>query len=542
MRNRLLLSGLPLILLLTACPGSDDDDDTPPPEPSFCEANGWQERAWNGDGPYGELRHDLADDFSVDLLDGTEWNLRDHWTGCENYVFLTDRRYYSQLNTATIWEDGVADLISRSPRNVHYFFISDRSEASTDEVMEEMADRVAQDLASLGDEDYAWWSERIHLVADHVSEVNGWVEAVLEDVGYFYNFGIDREQRIRLLGSFADVNRYDAALSAADAWPWESNLAYAGYEPRSWNFLGDRAARLEAEDVTVVTAWEGEVLAHVVETVVDFPDAATLAGFDTLEIDLVMDCADPEAAEFGNCGSWDYLSHIYLVDEAAETSWELARFITTYHREGHYVVDATPMLVHLAAGGPRTIEFHVSPSWNPQAYLTRMDFRFSNRGKGHAPSEATYLWGTRSFDSSYNEAREPVEVAIPAGAQKVELWALITGHGMDNGNCAEFCNHQHEFTVGTSSYTESHDTVGDNMGCVSETDNGMVPNQGGTWWFGRGGWCPGQQVEPTVFDVTEDVEPGSTATVSYRALLSGSDSIPDGSGNIVLSSYLVVYE
>ena len=48
-----------------------------------------------------------------------------------------------------------------------------------------------------------------------------------------------------------------------------------------------------------------------------------------------------------------------------------------------------------------------------------------------------------------------------------------------------------------------------------------------------------------------DVQPGCligaakfdyTITVSYRALLNGNPAIPDNSGNIKLSSYLVVYE
>jgi hypothetical protein len=124
----------------------------------------------------------------------------------------------------------------------------------------------------------------------------------------------------------------------------------------------------------------------------------------------------------------------------------------------------------------------------------------------------------------------------------VELWAVITGHGMDAGNCAEFCRHQHEFSIGEQSWLVDHDLVGQNMGCIDAIDQGMVPNQGGTWWFGRGGWCPGQQVDPDVFDVTDAATPGETITVSYRALLSGNPSIPDNSGNIKLSSYLVVYE
>ena len=541
MHHRLLLFStlLCLVLALGCQPESDDDDSADEPEePSYCEELGLLEREWH-EGPYGELRHDVADDFTLDLIDGTEWNLRDNFTGCDNYVFMTDRRHRSDSNNESIWSDGVADLIERSPPNVHYFFISERSESGTAQTMADFADLVDQDLASLSDDERAWWADRIHLVEDHLNEVNGYVERVLEGIGYFYNFGIDREQRIRNLGSFADVQRY----IGGDGWPWENNLAYAAYEPRAWNFLGDRNAALAAEeDVTIVTAWTGEVLAEKVDKEVVFPDAATLAGFDTLEIDLNMDCADSEAAEFGNCGPWDYLSHIYLLDPDGETWWELARFITTYHREGRYLVDATPMLTRLAAGGAQTLRFDISPPWNPQAYLTQMDFRFSNRGKGYRPTQSTFLWGTRGFNSGYNEAREPVEVTVPESAKRVEIWAIITGHGMDTGNCAEFCRHQHEFSIGDESWLVDHDRVGQDMGCVDAIDEGMVPNQGGTWWFGRGGWCPGQQADPDVIDVTDSVAPGSTITVNYQAMLNGSMTIPDGSGNIVLTSYLVVYE
>jgi len=46
---------------------------------------------------------------------------------------------------------------------------------------------------------------------------------------------------------------------------------------------------------------------------------------------------------------------------------------------------------------------------------------------------------------------------------------------------------------------------------------------------------------PFVVDVTKDVEPGGTATVSYRGLYDG-DTPDDGSGDISMSSWLVVYE
>ena len=54
----------------------------------------------------------------------------------------------------------------------------------------------------------------------------------------------------------------------------------------------------------------------------------------------------------------------------------MARFVTTYHRAGRYLVDATPMLAFLKDGGMRKIRYDASS----QKYLSKIDFRFSNRG------------------------------------------------------------------------------------------------------------------------------------------------------------------
>jgi len=279
-----------------------------------------------------------------------------------------------------------------------------------------------------------------------------------------------------------------------------------------------------------------------VETETEFPVADTMAGFDTLEIDLTMDCPNPQKAEFGNCGAWDYLVHLHMQDPEDETKWiEVARFISTYHREGRYIVDASHMLPHFKTGGKRKLKYNISPQWNQQAYLTQMDFRFSNKGKGTQPVESHFLWSGQGFDSAYNSKFEAREVAIPADAKKVEIRAIITGHGMDTNNCAEFCNHQHVFTANGKAFEKSHPSVGNSEGCIDQIENGMTPNQGGTWWFGRGGWCPGQQVEPWIQDITEQVTPGENAQLSYMAKYNGG-AIPDKSGNIVMSSFLVIYK
>ncbi|MBM4377431.1 MAG: hypothetical protein FJ095_20315 [Deltaproteobacteria bacterium] len=507
----------------------------------FCVAEGLPSVAFDAVGPYGKKRHQLAEDFEVPLVDGTTFRLSERFSGCESYVFLTSARRNSDLDSTSLWKRDIDQLTKKSPRNVHYFFVANRMAADAQTELDELAPRLEAALAKLEPAEAEHFRARLHLVAKHSSELDGWLGSMLSTGEGRAGFAIDRRQEIRFLGNFADVKRFKSALQNAGKWPWESNLSYASYEARLYNYEAKRAAALAADGATVVSAWKDEVLKYVVEKEVDLPDAAAMAGFDTLTIDNVMDCPDPDKGEFGNCGAWDYLAHLYLLDEDGVTWRELARFITTYHREGHYTVDATPMLAFLKKGGKRKLRYTISPEWNQQAYLSRVDFRFSNQKKGYRPTTAHPLWGGGAFNSMYASTYTPLELDIPATAKRVELWALITGHGGATKNCAEFCDHQHEFTVNGNVHLKAHPESTKQDGCIAEVDDGMVPNQGGTWWFGRGGWCPGQQVKPYVVDVTAEVPAGGKATVSYRGLLSGATP-PDNAGDIVMSSHLVVYE
>ncbi|KAK9834955.1 hypothetical protein WJX84_012406, partial [Apatococcus fuscideae] len=71
---------------------------------------------------------------------------------------------------------------------------------------------------------------------------------------------------------------------------------------------------------------------------------------------------------------------------------------------------------------------------------------------------------------------------------------------------------------------------------------GVEPNEHGTWQYGRNGWCDGQQVEPTVFDVTEEMAPaGSLNHVSYQGLFQGKDPDPQQPpGYIMMQSSIIL--
>jgi hypothetical protein len=506
-----------------------------------CDALGLPVRAWSA-GPYGTHRGELADDFELPEHDGTTWSLRDHWSGCESYVFLPDTLRVSDADPTSLWESAadLAKLVATSPKNVHWFFVSRAAtDAKADASLGAMQGRVDALLGKLAAADAAHWKERLHVVGKRAGALGGWVQGVLAGHGAG-GFAVDRLQRVRGVGNLADVARFDQALQDGGKWPWKANLAFAAYEARHFDQLAKRQAHLDADGATVVPLWDGEVLSEFAEKDVTLPSAAAMAGFDTLEIEIDQMCPDPDSSEFGNCGAWDYLASLTLkVDDA--TSRELARFITAYHRETHWVVDASPMLALLKDGGTRHLRWDFAPSWNVQPTATRVALRFSDQKKPWKPARATFLWSGGAFGSGYDALHPPVDVPVGAATKHAEVWALVTGHGAATNQCAEFCDHQHQLVVGGKTFLHEFKEAGSSNKCVPQVDSGMTPNQGGTWWFGRGGWCPGRQVDPWVTDVTAEATPGQPLHLEYHGLYGGKVP-PDGSGDITLSSYLVEYE
>lgn len=148
---------------------------------------------------------------------------------------------------------------------------------------------------------------------------------------------------------------------------------------------------------------------------------------------------------------------------------------------------------------------------------------------------------------------------------QVELYTVITGHGSDENGCGEFCVTSHHFLVnGVFNNTRIFDSAGSNvcernvihttfalyckspiqyysskswstfddiwltghrymfcsrsyvgalgcgigsaLGCAMRVREGAVPNEHGTWLYGRGGWCDGLQVNPWRIDITKQVQ------------------------------------
>jgi Peptide-N-glycosidase F, C terminal len=532
---------LPLALLGCGDTASTDDAGVPDlsapdlaPAGPACSAENPHGAAFDTGEP-GTTSRTLAGDFTVPTLDG-DFTLSTAWTGCDSFLFIPYNA--SSPSSKALWSSSLDDLLTLSPPGVHYVFASFSATTAMADVTE-IKSRVDAALANLSAEDQAHWKPRFHYITAGVRTLGNWISTWLARPQLA--FGIDRLQRIREVGLLAPVTGQQNP----------PELDFLAYEARYYDFEWSRQQTLH--DAKIIHVFDGTTMDQTV--VVDFPDAKTMAGYDTMELDLGMWCKDHLEA---NCAQWDYIQDLVLCDStdpppdagagsppACASGTIIGRFITTYHREGRWIVDVSPLLALLQQGGRRALHYN-------SQYLNQLDIRLSNAGKGGRPSQAIPLWnGEWSFDQTYNTHFTPKSIPIPADASRVQLFSFISGHGFgtDKANCAEFCNHEHRFTVGSTEYLKDFPMAGSPDGCIEEIAVGTVPNQYGTWPFGRGGWCPGLPVIPFVADVTADAPAGATATVAYRGTFNGKDYVPvpqngmnGGFGALIrLQSWLVIW-
>jgi hypothetical protein len=506
----------------------DDDDDDDDDAPVICEDTGLFVREFV-DAEDDKSLYATAADFTVNTLSG-EWNFKENYTGCETYLLIPDLSRQATGWDNALWSRDVEDLLDRLPDNAHVFFLS---KINNDEVIAEvlagLKEQVDAYLAVLPQDDQDRWFHRIHYITDTLNDIGGWISDIMLSPGW--GVGIDRFQRIRYIGSYADRRRFDSGVG----W-FAPNLSMAANESIYYNYEAQREAALDP-DATIVPVFDGSAVSGTFYADITLPDAETMASFDTIELDLYCGCVGD--GEFGDCPEWDYLIYLWLCDEGDPDTCdtEFGRWITTYHREGRWVHDVSALLPQIADGGSRRVKFYTQ-----NEYELKLDIRLSSKAKEIRPTENHYLFSGGSFDLVYNDQYTPIDVDIPADAVKVELATVITGHGMANpqtDNCAEFCNTTHHFYVDGTENMIDFPYIGNSDGCMDQVTDGTVPNQYGTWWYGRSGWCPGKQVPLKMTDITDQVTPGDTATFEYMGLYEG---LPyDASGaNIVLSSWVVI--
>ena len=294
---------------------------------------------------------------------------------------------------------------------------------------------------------------------------------------------------------------------------------------------------------------------------ITLPDAAVLRMFSTMEVENALTCDDSEGRMDQSCPVWDHNIALGVVcatnhDDAAMQlkaqlaagpaslgepggyPGELARYITPFRRQlGQWITPATAQMPLLTDPTRRSCTFSVEQS---AGWVNDFKLRFSGSAgaDGPAPVALTNLFNGGGFSATYNDNRT-ILVEPPPGlgaAANAELSFILSGHGT-----MEFDASTHVFHVNGDAYSwTSEGVAGTDLGCTTDIRAGRVqPNEHGTWYTGRNGWCNGADVPVHRHDVTVSVAKASPVNVTYHAVGPGGEPPgKQGSGEIVLSSVL----
>ena len=466
--------------------------------------------------------------FTVPTLNGS-FNFKDRWTGHDVYFFMFKYTNSAGSSNSGTWAQNPGKFIRNLPENTHLFYGSFDTTYRNDVVQQRNAV-----LSGLTASEEAYWDDRIHYIDMDASNIGGGLGSMISSFNNPLYIGIDRFQLARETGSLY-------------AWTTQSNDPYhLSFETNQW--VAEFPTKIRSADPAVhavsvmdfqrhTGGWGG---GHSSFANATFQLPENLSSYDTLEVYHEHACYDrvnryqKSDGSYGGCHEWDYLAYLYVCDAYNDSvcDTETVRWITTYGREGMWLTDISPYLFMFEEGQERRFKY----SGANRGDLT-VTYLFSNWGSGERSTNGTFAFSGGQFDGTYNnESRynRQLNFTVPTGTTRVEIVATITGHGFnkDTANCAEFCDHQHHYTMGSHQTYEWHPIVYSSEGCENEVNNGVVANQFGSWPFGRAGWCAGQDVKQWTYDISGWVDNASNNHLIYRGYYNGAEYVPsDGIGN-----------
>ncbi|CAL5224693.1 g7419 [Coccomyxa viridis] len=392
-------------------------------------------------------------------------------------------------------------------------------------------------------------------------------------------------------GYFAIIN---ADMELAElGWVTFPKLMHLGWAAQWLEYEGRLKANLSRPALEVpifknqIMQGEQGVVAHVT-----LPHMSDLSEYDKLELDFTLGCPGSLDAD---CPIWDHVVQLFVCcedpdgrtshcDKCDVTPWmsmaaedpagqlwlaqngnrtltseepcgrELGRWITPFRRRvGRWLTDVT-VLSPLLSSRQCRFQAQTAPwalPWKPSLSLrfTKDDRTAAvdaGKQKGKVERRLIPLFTGGTFDADFNgaEDRRPVSFATPEDTERAYIEAVITGHGSDENNCAEFCVTNHRFRVNGRDHWVNFTAAGTKWGCTYQVEEGGIPNEHGTWHFGRNGWCDGQNVRPWVVDVTKDLEPAQSDAqnvVEYLGLFEGHEPDPGAApGYIMMQSSLAL--
>lgn len=198
------------------------------------------------------------------------------------------------------------------------------------------------------------------------------------------------------------------------------------------------------------------------------------------------------------CDPWDQTGNISVLTPQGEV--EIMRFVTPFGIAcggDEWIVDVTDFKDILS--GSVTFKSFIQV-FGPSGWLLNVDLEMIP-GEDRIFQKTTPLWSTQYLvygDPNKNGDLDPLTATLEAQTTESHFRMTISGHGQGNtDNAAEFSDRTHMFMINGEA-AGAHRLWKDD--CLQNT----CANQLGTWRFNRAGWCPGQAVQPWIFDMSDD--------------------------------------
>ena len=496
---------------------------------------------------------DINSDSIIDILDIVQlvdrimnpslagWDFETNWTGNDSYIFIHYQT--SAANSSALWGSTTKEaLLENSPNNVHYFFLSSRTLAESD--VENMKLSFDEILTNFSEEEQNHWNSHLHFVPVRSLDLDNWLSTALNGKKAL---AIDTSQKIREIGYLGNPASFTGTY-----------MHYLAHEAVYFNYEKNVFAEPE-ETYDEFTVFDADIYtggwAASISNTIELPSAEMMSNYNKMEVELLRGCPDSNGNySDAGCDDYDRIARMFACDSDGSNCKEIARWITPFDRQPHSLTDISPFIATLANGGQQTIKFQES-GW-PNSLLTLKLRLYHADDNEITPKEFIPIWdGTVQFNPDYGDNRPPQIFSVPENAVKIEFVAYLTGHGWGSAgcfNCAEFCNSRHDFSINGGEYEffRPHPNASSNNYCMSlgAIEQGVIPNQYGTWGYGRAGWCPGQDVAPYITDITDYVILGEENIIDYDACrVSGASCVtpPTCGGDgycpeIAFSSYIII--
>ena len=227
-------------------------------------------------------------------------------------------------------------------------------------------------------------------------------------------------------------------------------------------------------------------------------------------------CPDGGCDEYDRYG-WIWVEHPVdtLDGEVITERFELARIITpfggSYSQTWRWTLTNDVTNLQTLLRDSVTIGAYIE-TWSKGWELT-IEFEFTEGNPTLEPYKVENLWQLRK---NYGVPTDPIEnhltpITMPtdANADLLKVRLTNTGHSfLNTDNAAEFSRKTHQILI--DNQVRFYQDL-----WRSDCGSNPLNNQAGTWEFNRAGWCPGDEVFPDVFDITQFVTLGEDVTIDY---------------------------